>query len=96
MNASKPTFLRALVNRVFIRNALATGGYVFNLRGRWRYEARARRCERKADPRREWSGEVLAYAWLSRQAQDRARKEESPHKPGPAAPDVKILALTRS
>jgi hypothetical protein len=96
VNASNTAFLRGLVERVLTSRVAATGRYVFNLSGRWRYETRAQRCERKADLRREWSGEVLAYAWLSRQAKECAQRAESPPKPGPAAPDVQILALTRS
>ncbi len=90
MNVANPSFLRGLIARVFSRSVPADGGYVFNLRGRWRYEPRAERCQQNP-MRRMWSGEVLAYGWLARQAQDRARKDDSPRKPDP-----RILALTRS
>jgi hypothetical protein len=84
VNAS---FLKTLVNRVVSAN----GGYVFNLRGRWRYETRAQRRRQAVSRPREWSGEVLAYAWLARQAKDRAKAAES------ARPsDAELLALTRS
>jgi len=85
VNAS---FLKALVNRV----VSAHGGYVFNLRGRWRYETVSQRRAQAVSRRpREWSGEVLAYAWLARQAQDRAQAAQGTHRP-----DAQILALSRS
>jgi hypothetical protein len=91
----KPSFLGALANRVLSRVVAANGGYIFNLRGRWRYESRfqrrAQRVDQGVSPRREWSGEVLAYAWLSRQARDRAPAADTSRKP-----DSQILALTRS
>ena len=84
MNAS---FFKTLVNRVVAANE----GYVFNLRGRWRYESVSQRRAQPVSRPREWSGEVLAYAWLARQAKDRAQAAEGPHRP-----DAQILALTRS
>jgi hypothetical protein len=87
VNVSRPSFLKVLANRVLNRVVPANGGYVFNLRGRWRYEARSQRCQ-VTRPSREWSGEVLAYAWLARQAKERAKTTDKP--------DAQILALTRS
>jgi len=84
VNAS---FLKALVNRV----VSAKEGYVFNLRGRWRYETDSQRRAQAVSRPREWSGEVLAYAWLARQAKDRAKAAEGTHRP-----DAQILALSRS
>jgi hypothetical protein len=81
VNAS---FLKTLVNRVVAANS----GYVFNLRGRWRYETVSQRRSQAVSRPREWSGEVLAYAWLARQAKDRAKTTDKP--------DAQILALTRS
>jgi hypothetical protein len=86
----KLSYLRPLVSRVFRRAVPTQGGYVFNFRGRWRYETEAQRRAQRPDPPREWSGEVIAYAWLSRQAKGSAQTSASPHKP-----DVQTLALTR-
>lgn len=90
MNVSSPSFLKALT-RVFGHAGSPDGGYVFNLRGRWRYESQDERRRQPSDPLRGmWSGEVLAYGWLARQAKERAQKE------APRKPDAQILALTRS
>ena len=35
-----PSLLKALVARIFRGNVAVHGGYVFDLRGRWRYEPR--------------------------------------------------------
>ncbi len=85
MNAS---FFKTLVDRIVSANE----GYVFNLRGRWRYESVAQRRLQAVSRPREWSGEVLAYAWLARQAKDRVKTTDN----RPQGPDVQILALTRS
>jgi hypothetical protein len=89
VNAAKSSFLSGLISRVFGNTVPASGGYVFNLRGRWRYESHAQRRAQRIDPRGMWSGEVLAYGWLARQAQARA-------KDAARKPDAQILALTRS
>ena len=91
MNASNPSFLRAFVTRILGRAVPACGGYVFNFRGRWRYETHAERRAQRPSPRREWGGEALAYAWLSRQATTR-----EPTSVSPARPDPQTLAVIRS
>jgi hypothetical protein len=91
VNNAKSSFLRGFISRVFSR-AVPVDGYVFNFRGRWRYESHVQRRAHRVDPLRGmWSGEVLAYGWLARQAQERARAKQNAHKP-----DAQILALTRS
>ena len=84
MSYPNASTLKALFSRLFGANVPANGAYVFNLKGRWRYENRAR----GASPRREWGGEAFGYAWLSRQAQSREPTT-------PAKPDPQILALIR-
>ncbi len=91
MNVAKPSFLSGVIARVFSSTLSADGGYVFNLRGRWRYESHAQRRAQGVDPRGMWSGEVLAYGWLARQAQARAQAQATAQKP-----DSQILALTRT
>ena len=40
----RQSFLRVLLARVRTSTVPANGGYVFDLRGRWRYESRGRQC----------------------------------------------------
>lgn len=89
MSVCNQSPLKAFVTRLLGTAAPATGGYVFNFRGRWRYESRAERRVQRASARREWGGEALAYAWLSRQP-------TKPASVSPAKPDPQTLAVIRS
>ncbi len=40
MNAGKQSFFRVLLRRILSSSVPVDGGYVFDLHGRWRYEAR--------------------------------------------------------
>lgn len=89
MNVCNPSPVKALITRILGRAVPTSGGYVFNFRGRWRYETRAERRAQRPSPRREWGGEAFAYAWLSRQANE-------PTAVSPARPDPQTLAIIRS